>query len=588
MKLRNLIKIIGLASFFLAAPVGADIKLVAKVDQTAAGFPSHFSYKNLQEPVIGPSGHVAFAGLAFDGRAYTKAAWAGLPGDLEAIIKENDTIAGFPGNVFFSDVSSSFLISRSGAVAFSATLKGAITRNTALVYRNGVTQGILKATDQAPGFPPGTVVGEVTPLAISDAGVVLGGMTTAGAALWFWDFEKIERISTTIGDCNYFSLAVYVPGSVGINQTGNVVFNATLYSGDKKKCFSGGVFKWSNGKTELLVADGDPVPGMPDAVFGVSLTESPPKINDQDEIIFTAKLIQIISSRSTNNSIWIKNGLNEPRLLLLGGEGLKEKSDNLIFPAIFLDSNFANFGYSMLPVIANGLDVLLAGKPREIQPYDDPKGTGATQLTTIAAKNDQPPGFDPSWYYNIFSNRAINNAEQYVFTGYSANALERRNVFAMWRGTGTERPRLIAQDGMKCSINNVEYILRDIDLFPTKAVTLSTAGGQSSWFSDTGEIVFRASLNSSSNVAILLITDDSKEQRIFSLAEQLFPEQFSPSNVDNQLLEGFVYRYYPATKTYIGIKNGEVFVLGDAFGSSPQRIDTIDNTLQFLESLTGS
>ena len=204
MKLRSFITIMGLASFLLVAPVDADIKLVAKVDQTAAGFPSHYSYKDLKEPVIGPSGHVAFAGLAFDGRTYTKAVWAGLPGELEAIIKENDTIAGFPGNVFFSDVvpSSTFLISRSGAVAFSATLKGAITRNTALVYRNGVTQGILKATDQAPGFPPGTVVIEVTPLAISDAGLVLGGMTTGGGALWLWDFEKIERISATIGECS--------------------------------------------------------------------------------------------------------------------------------------------------------------------------------------------------------------------------------------------------------------------------------------------------------------------------------------------------------------------------------------------------
>ena len=57
MKLRNIIKIMGLVCFFLAAPVGADIKLVAKVDQTAAGFPSHFSYKDLKEPIIGPSGY---------------------------------------------------------------------------------------------------------------------------------------------------------------------------------------------------------------------------------------------------------------------------------------------------------------------------------------------------------------------------------------------------------------------------------------------------------------------------------------------------------------------------------------------------
>lgn len=380
---------------------------------------------------------------------------------------------------------------------------------------------------------------------------------------------------------------------VSINSTGNVVFNAVLTGGDEKLCSSGGVFKWSNGSAELIIKDGDSVPGMPEAVFGVSLAESPPKINDQNEIIFTAKLIQMTPPKSANSSVWIKSGLDDPRLLILSGEGLKEKPDHIIFssilPMLFLDFSHANNGYSMLPVVANGLDALLVGKPREIQPYDDPKGTGASQLVTIASKNDQPPGFDPSWYYSVFSNRAINNAEQYVFAGFSSNALENRSVSALWRGTGTERPRLIAKDGMKWPINNVEYVLKDIDFFPTKAVTLSTAGGQSSWFSDNGEIVFRASLNNSANSAILLITDDSKEQRVFSLAEQLFPGHFSPSNVDNQLLEGFVYRYYPATKTYIGIKNGEVFVLGDVFGSGPQRIDTIENTLRFLEEkATGS
>lgn len=280
--------------------------------------------------------------------------------------------------------------------------------------------------------------------------------------------------------------------------------------------------------------------------------------------------------------------MDDPKLLILGGEGLQEEPDHLVFPAIFRDSNFAASGYSMLPVIANGLDTLLAGKPREIQPYDDPKGTGASQLTTIASKNDQPPGFEPSWFYNGFSFKAINNAEQYVFAGLASNALENRTILALWRGTGTERPRLIIKDGMKFSVDGIEHILKNIDFFPTKTGTFSTAGGNSSWFSDQGEIVFRGSLDNNSNSAILLITDDSKEQKIFNLAEQLYPQFFSPANVDNQLLEGFAYRYYPTTNAYIGIKNGEVFILGDAFGPSAQRIGTVDNTLRLLESMAGS
>lgn len=575
---------------FFSAQIWAEIQVVAKTGQTAADFPSHFSYFNLSEPFIGPSGHVAFAGSAFDGKNYTKAVWAGLPGQLEAIIKENDTITGFPGNIFFSDIvpPSTFLIDRSGAVAFLAQLKGANAGATTLVHFNGVTQGILKATDQAPGFPPGTVVGGVTPLAISDAGLVLAGMTTGGAALWFWDFEKIERIPTTIGECSYFSVAAYAPGLVSINQTGSVVFNAILTGGDENSCSSGGVFKWNNGNIELVVKDGDPVPGMPEAIFAVSLAESPPKINDQDEIIFTAKLIQTASM--FNNSIWVKSGLNEPRLLILSGEGLQEKPDHIIFSPLpilipILDFNFANFGYSMLPVTANGLDVLLAGKPRESQLYANPRETGASQLTTIASKNDQPPGFESSWFYNSFSSRAINNAEQYVFAGFASNALENRSTSAIWRGNGSGRPRLIAQKEMKLSVSNVEHTLKEI-YFPGKS-TFSTAGGKPSWFSDNGEIVFRGLLDNSSNSAILLITDDSREQKIFTLAEQLFPQYFSPANRDDQMLEGYVYRYYPTTQTYIGMKNGEVFVLGDVFGLGPQRIDTIENTLRFLEDRAG-
>ncbi|MCO6428221.1 spherulation-specific family 4 protein [Nitrosomonas communis] len=85
----------------------------------------------------------------------------------------------------------------------------------------------------------------------------------------------------------------------------------------------------------------------------------------------------------------------------------------------------------------------------------------------------------------------------------------------------------------------------------------------------------------------MAVVTPNKGQKIFTFAEQLFPQYFSPANVDDQLLEGFVYRYYPTTNAYIGIKNGEVFVLGDAFGPGIQRIDTIENTLQFLESAAG-
>ncbi len=154
-------------------------------------------------------------------------------------------------------------------------------------------------------------------------------------------------------------------------------------------------------------------------------------------------------------------------------------------------------------------------------------------------------------------------------------------VPAIWRGEPGERTRLVAQEGMKVTVNGEEQTLERIITggFPTGL------SSKRNWLSDNGDIIFLGSLHRRRSDDIFLITDDSKEQKIFNLAEQLFPEYFSSANVDDQLLEGFVYRYYPATKTYIGIKNGEVFVLGDVFGSGPQRIDTIENTLQLLEGL---
>jgi len=100
--------------------------------------------------------------------------------------------------------------------------------------------------------------------------------------------------------------------------------------------------------------------------------------------------------------------------------------------------------------------------------------------------------------------------------------------------------------------------------------------------------LFEGSFSGNTDNALLMLLDDSREQRIFELAEQLLPKFFTPANVDDHLLEGFQYRYYPDTKTYIGIRNGDAFVLGAPFGTGAQRSGPIDETLQLLENMSGS
>ena len=85
----------------------AAVQLIAGVGQPAADFPQGFVYTDISDrsAVIGSSGHIAFAGIADtnDGSSgnSTNVIWSGLPGQLKAIIKENQLIAGLPGNILF-------------------------------------------------------------------------------------------------------------------------------------------------------------------------------------------------------------------------------------------------------------------------------------------------------------------------------------------------------------------------------------------------------------------------------------------------------------------------------------------------------
>ena len=226
----------------------------------------------------------------------------------------------------------------------------------------------------------------------------------------------------------------------------------------------------------------------------------------------------------------------------------------------------------------------MIGKFRESQPYHSLNETGKTQLTEIVATDDQPIGFDFNWAIDGFFSGTFGKTGRFVLTASAEHSVNRSVLNGFWRSDESRGLRLVAHNGMKISVNGEERLLHSISV----TNSISASRYRSTWVSKNNEIVFYGSLDKG-GAGIFLLTDDSNEQRIFNLAEQLFPGYFSPANVDDQLMEGFVYRYYPTTNTYIGIKNGEVFVLGDVFGSGPKRIDTIENTLQFLErKATGS
>ncbi|MER0217292.1 MAG: hypothetical protein DU481_14245 [Nitrosomonas sp.] len=568
---------------FFATQVLAEIQKIARIGEPAIGFPDGMVFADVTNPIIGGSGHIAFTGLVSNGgslRFAVGAMWTGLPGQLNVIMKQDDTPVGFPESVkltgFFDTRP---VVTESGAVGVLANLKGADSVGV-LAHIDGTTYGIMKTGDQAVGFPEGSLVKEILDFAFTDAGMIVTaevtGVTSRRRGVWLWNRDGLQTIPSPIAGCHFGFPVSYA----SINESGEVAFTASLIKDDDSFCSpKAGVFKWSHGSSQLLMKNNDPVPGMLDARFlnvNLESKSASPMINNEGLVVFSAELTEGTRQKM---SVWVTDGLNEPKLLFLNEEILESDLDKLRIGDSSLNS-FLDDNRLILKMDRgiNG-DSLMTGKFRESQPYHSLNETGKTQLTEIAATGEQPRGFDADWRFTDFQG-TFGKTGQFVVLGAAKNSLNRSVLEGFWRSDESRGLRLAAIDGMKISVDGEEHLLQFISV--TNGI--SAPRYRSKWVSKNNEIIFNGFLGEGGG-GIFLLTDDSKEQKIFNLAEQLFPEYFSSANVDDQLLEGFVYRYYPATKTYIGIKNGEVFVLGDVFGSGPQRIDTIENTLQLLEGL---
>ncbi|MCP3894492.1 MAG: DUF1566 domain-containing protein, partial [Bacteroides sp.] len=70
--------------------------------------------------------------------------------------------------------------------------------------------------------------------------------------------------------------------------------------------------------------------------------------------------------------------------------------------------------------------------------------------------------------------------------------------------------------------------------------------------------------NDSADSAIMAESD-----ALFSWAEQNFPTYFSPPNAVTQSIEGYFARYYSETDTWLGTKEGVVYVYGTLFNDVP-------------------
>ncbi len=71
----------------------------------------------------------------------------------------------------------------------------------------------------------------------------------------------------------------------------------------------------------------------------------------------------------------------------------------------------------------------------------------------------------------------------------------------------------------------------------------------------------------------------SDSNRIFDWAEVKYPQYFSPAGSGTETVDGFIFRYYGNTNSYLGTNSGLVYVFGDLAGSEPLAVGTVDHYL---------
>lgn len=54
----------------------------------------------------------------------------------------------------------------------------------------------------------------------------------------------------------------------------------------------------------------------------------------------------------------------------------------------------------------------------------------------------------------------------------------------------------------------------------------------------------------------------AESNRTFNWAEAIYPQYLSPGPAASGTLEGYYYRYYPGTRSYVGTRNGMVYYMG--------------------------
>lgn len=224
------------------------LELVAQSGTSLVGMPDGTEVKHLSTPALAADGMVAFHASfdlpANDGPDLLDGLWIGDADGLAPLAIQGDDAPGYGDGVTFNEPARSASIEDGGSAAFFATVDGPgiDSSNDGAVWTGdfGGVSTAAREGDDAPGLQPGQV------------------------------FSGL-------------------PSQIAINAGGSIAFAGHVTGGDTTTEDNSGIWSGAPGDLDLLVREGDAVPGAEGYAFG---SFGAPALTDSGYVAFTAHLRQ--------------------------------------------------------------------------------------------------------------------------------------------------------------------------------------------------------------------------------------------------------------------------------------------------------
>jgi hypothetical protein len=297
--------------FLLCLPVTAAAQMltpvvVARNGQDAPGV-AGATFSTIQIlPRLGTNGHVAFQSFMAGAGSNDVGFWAGTPGNLQLVMRENNVTG---GPILFSS-NDNLGVDSSGRVSMWARANSASNMDDHLFsYLPDGAQTLVAAegVTVAPDFGGGVFSGIGAGQAANDSGAVAfvasvtGGDTTAASDQGLFagtpgDLQLVAREGSTAtgatGTAPVFSTTFTPIFDKRINSSGQVAFGAAL-SGVPAGA-DRAIYVWSpggGGTLALAAQTGNTAPGMGSPTIRFSVVDDSPGFNDAGEVAFRGKVI---------------------------------------------------------------------------------------------------------------------------------------------------------------------------------------------------------------------------------------------------------------------------------------------------------